>query len=511
VSLGNFKAFDVLKDTPLSDISVLCGTNSSGKSSILHALLLLKQSLESEGQDQSILLNGPYVRLGRFSNIVYGQRNGSAVRLKVNMANINPKGRSSVLPIYIFLNENLKKGLDSDRYDMEIEWELKIDDRFSVERYLSPINLVRFFAKINQANSKKEATLIIERDELGDFFNVKAHGFMNPFAAFPVDNENDDGSVFKEVPEERGEKDFLINNISVSFFNMQPRPSMKKNSDSASDGGAVSFASYLTDSIFDVIKAEMRDVSYVGPLREEPARRYIYEEEVVQIGKKGENAAYIFNVHQSDIINDVYFFVDGHSSFDRMQNIALGDAMVKWTDYMGIPRINPSTEYDVIKLNVDAGIDGCSGVNIADVGFGISQVFPILLEGLRVPIGGVAIFEQPEIHLHPAMQMKLADFFVSMAMSGRRVIIETHSEHIINRFTRRAIEDSVYGLSDKISIYFVRKNNSLHGEGASVIVEKVRIDPMRGISNWPIDFFGQSADEIEKIIKAGIRKRAGLK
>ena len=78
-----------------------------------------------------------------------------------------------------------------------------------------------------------------------------------------------------------------------------------------------------------------------------------------------------------------------------------------------------------------------NATTIADVGFGVSQLLPILVIGLRSGRASLLILEQPEIHLHPRLQANLADFLLTLAASGRRIIVETHSDHFINRLRRR--------------------------------------------------------------------------
>jgi len=95
----------------------------------------------------------------------------------------------------------------------------------------------------------------------------------------------------------------------------------------------------------------------------------------------------------------------------------------------------------------------------------------------------------------------MADYFISLALSQKNIIIETHSEHIINRLVRRIIEDPDDKLNDMIAIYFVQSSE----DGA--YVDTVNIDPYRGVTNWPKNFFDQTALEQEKIILAGIEKR----
>jgi len=79
-------------------------------------------------------------------------------------------------------------------------------------------------------------------------------------------------------------------------------------------------------------------------------------------------------------------------------------------------------------------------VNLRDVGSGIAQCLPILVQSLLAEKGATIIIEQPELHLHPEAQVALADFFIDQARAGKRFLIETHSEHFLLRFQRRIAE-----------------------------------------------------------------------
>ena len=144
-------------------------------------------------------------------------------------------------------------------------------------------------------------------------------------------------------------------------------------------------------------------------------------------------------------------------------------------------------------------------IDISQVGFGVSQMFPIVLEGLRMEKGNTLLLEQPEIHLHPNLQMQMADYFISLALSGKRVMAETHSDHIINRLVRRIVEDETLNLKDLIAIYFIKPSE--HGS----VYEEINIDDTKGITNWPIDFFDQAANEQLRIMQAGLKKRKNLR
>ena len=97
--------------------------------------------------------------------------------------------------------------------------------------------------------------------------------------------------------------------------------------------------------------------------------------------------------------------------------------------------------------------------------------------------------------------MQMADYFIALALSGKRVIAETHSDHIVNRLVRRIVEDETHNLKDLIGIYFIKPSEN------GSIYEEITIDETKGITNWPDDFFDQTASESMKIMQAGLKKR----
>lgn len=103
--------------------------------------------------------------------------------------------------------------------------------------------------------------------------------------------------------------------------------------------------------------------------------------------------------------------------------------------------------------------------------------------------------------------MRIADFFIAMAQSGRSLIIETHSDHIINRIVRRILEDNTNTINDLVHIYYLEKENKFE----QTKITPIKIDSCRGIIDWPDGFFDQFPNEQEKIIRAGIEKRRYLR
>jgi predicted ATPase len=130
--------------------------------------------------------------------------------------------------------------------------------------------------------------------------------------------------------------------------------------------------------------------------------------------------------------------------------------------------------------------------SIPQLGTGVSQVLPILTICLSAPLGSTIIIEQPELHLHPKMQSKLADFFIAMALSGRQCIIETHSEYLIYALRYRISKSLLRNdesIQKAIKIFFAEKK-----DGISTFQE-IKVNKHGEISAWPEDFF----DERQKL------------
>jgi predicted ATPase len=133
---------------------------------------------------------------------------------------------------------------------------------------------------------------------------------------------------------------------------------------------------------------------------------------------------------------------------------------------------------------------------LADVGFGYSQVLPILLAGLLTADGGAVIVEQPELHLNPALQVRIAEFFVSVARAGKQVLIETHGEHIVNTIRVLAAEDPTETISKLASVLYFQPTPT----GPHVVDMNIREDG--SVPEWPSDFFGESLNLSSRLMKA---------
>jgi len=121
-------------------------------------------------------------------------------------------------------------------------------------------------------------------------------------------------------------------------------------------------------------------------------------------------------------------------------------------------------------------------IAINNVGFGISQILPMIVKVLASAEGSFCIVDEPEVHLHPAVQSKIADFFYTMSKLNKKILIETHSEYIINKINYFKMIDK----SKEINLYWIIKN-----EGESEIV-KIETDTLGYIINPPQGFLDEN-------------------
>lgn len=132
------------------------------------------------------------------------------------------------------------------------------------------------------------------------------------------------------------------------------------------------------------------------------------------------------------------------------------DALGTWLSGIkiagGVTTIPPSLPDTSVRLRVTLKNDQTSH-DITEVGFGVSQIVPVLVAGLLQPQDSVFIVDLPEAHLHPRPQGAVADFFCSLALSGRSSLVETHSEMFFHRLRLRAAMDP--WLMENIAVYFI--------------------------------------------------------
>lgn len=129
-----------------------------------------------------------------------------------------------------------------------------------------------------------------------------------------------------------------------------------------------------------------------------------------------------------------------------------------------------------------------------NTGFGYTYALPIVLDGLMAPRGSMLVVENPEAHLHPKAQSNIGFFLGKMAAAGVKIVVETHSEHVVNGIRRAAL--SHLGLStDDITIYFCDESRPDENP------EEITVDSKGNLSDFPVDFFDQVRQDMLEIIR----------
>lgn len=248
-------------------------------------------------------------------------------------------------------------------------------------------------------------------------------------------------------------------------------------------------ATFTADLVLELERL-LRSVFYVGPLREYPKRLYLWSGEAPDhVGDKGDRAVEAI-------------LAAGTRSFNwkpRQKTKTLAELVAERLHSMGLIRDfqvkalgQHRKEYEVV---VRTG-PRLPEVKLTDVGFGVSQVLPVIVECFYVPPRSIVIFEQPEIHLHPRVQADLVDVFIDAIRAREsgiprdcQFIIESHSEHFLRRLQRRMAEQEL--APDDAALYFV------HTDGDHARLEELQLDRFGNIRNWPAGFFG---DEMEDLV-----------
>jgi predicted ATPase len=241
---------------------------------------------------------------------------------------------------------------------------------------------------------------------------------------------------------------------------------------------------------------ELNEIIYLGPLRERPQRTYLWNQQTPgDLGPKGEFAIQALIASANDRVKRTEkggrgWLVERVSRWLKKMEVA---------DGFSLEHEGPSVHYEVLVHQ------GKIKANLVDVGFGVSQVLPVVTLAYFVPEGSTVIIEQPEIHLHPLAQTALADLFVEVSRERRvQFLVETHSENLFRRL-QFLIADEKVSPEEECRLYFVKRGD----DGA--VLHRLEVDEYGRIRNWPDRFFGDAIGEVERQTRRMIERMAKRK
>ena len=435
IQIKNFKC---LKDTgklEIKPLTFLVGPNSSGKTSLFQFLLALRQTTQCQDYDYPLILQD-YIDLGSFKDLIY--KHNESNELEINLLFEGMRGKEIVKRKYSYIFNLLK---------------------------------VR---RAGKAGSK---------------IFLKKVSYQGPFVFFEIvkpndgDKEDPEGTItailkeskYKNVNIEIGKKPrtqyfvlkFLAPNELIGkefdckighFFRVM---AVK---------GDIFPPSFYEISI--EIEKFFSTLFHIGPLREEPQRVYtgagIIPKDVGKTGKWSVDALLVETEAQQKA--KLWLEKFGIASDISIKELRKG-----------------SKRYEIILKDIHTGVD----VNLSDVGFGTSQVLPIIIESYIVPDQSTILLEQPEIHLHPRAQAMMGELLADVIRNSKKqFIIETHSDLILAKVCTLVARWDIS--TDNLIIYYFDPKST----GTDII--KIDINKDGQYENFPVGFFEERYEEAMK-------------
>jgi len=480
-------------------------------------------------KDEYIINNIPYfVSLSashtkKYSNIIPKDINFEQFTFKLDNATKNIIKDDKLIGLrlnhflpkkFVFFKNNfsnfLVEEIIKNTIDIYINKDFKFDDQSSVKNYNKSIH--GLLIMLNENNKKYIGKSIEEKIKLNNIL------FTNIFISENIKINNE--QIFKQYIHKSIEKLIKTKKTKILLDKYITKITSLSKNNFVKDTIQTDNLSYpIQDSIDNITDYFQNSLLYIGPLREEPRLQYDgYIENTQNIGIKGENCAgLLYQNKEKEIryIDPKYF--DQNNNKLILNSISFLKLVNEWLRYIGVADsidVNFNGRYGY-ELKIKT-IDKTKGNDLPNVGVGVSQVLPIVLACLLAPEGTTIIIEQPELHLHPAMQSKLTDFFISTILCNKQLIIETHSEYIINRLRLRAISwPNEKPINDSVKIYFTEnlEKNDKDNKKGNTLFRPLKINEYGAMSDWPEGFFDESSENADDIFNAASLKwkqRQGL-
>ncbi len=446
LNIRNFKGWKKTGDIRLAPLTLLFGGNSAGKTSISQLLLLLKQTARSPDRRQVLNFGdaNTLIDLGTFQDVIHAHDIELPLEFELEWRT----------PGTVEISDPLKRRHRCKGDTMAFEATIRHG-----ERQQNHVERMRY--ELRRATETREITEqvlsagLVRRQD-GHKYDLETEGYSairTKGRAWKLPAPHH----FYGFPDE-----------AVAYYQN---------------------TGFLNDLTL-AMQVRRESILHGGPQRGNPHRHYTWSgEEHTHVGPRGERAvdAILAAQHRR------YNFGPKQLSRPSEQVIAERLKRMNLIHKFEVKPIAPGRkEYEVL-LKTHAGMPE---VKLTDVGIGVSQVLPVVVECFSVPPGSIVIFEQPELHLHPQMQADLADVFIDAIRAREKgkprdiqFIIESHSEHFLRRLQRRIAEDP--SLQQKTAMYFV---DVFKGRSR---LQPLEVDPYGNILNWPEAFFG---DEMEDLV-----------
>lgn len=197
------------------------------------------------------------------------------------------------------------------------------------------------------------------------------------------------------------------------------------------------------------------------------------------------------------VLNQVETTIGFKSAMIENPTLKFENEVNKWLNIVcpGISIGNKKLSSTLTQVKIK-GSASKSDLLATNIGFGVSYVLPIIVTGLIAQKDTMFIVENPEAHLHPKGQSNIGYFLGKVAQAGVKLIIETHSEHVVNGIRRAALDSDNFKSKD-VNIYF------FGGFDENKLIQKIliKINKDGNLTDFPEDFFDQTRQDLLEIIK----------
>lgn len=432
VKIGNFKCFE---DSPVLDfgrITLITGANSAGKSSLMYSVLGL---LQSDNFPFQFTANGKYVEMGSFQDMIYRHDDDKDITISID---IEKDGVPFMVKTILSKPEHGTQPIvaafacSSDYFDISLNRHLE-DGRV---HYLMDL---RYDSALNESAKRKSDSF------MENFRNVVPQKGLKP-----------------------GEMEEILNVLRswVKPINITGAKvvEMDKGLMAEDHGASVAMSMVLSD-ISELFKLLNKNLNFVTSFRNPASRTYL--ETTLKDGKvKSSGEGFVM-----ELLN--------WRDKDRKRYETIIDQLRKLEVLYDIePKRLDGGNFQVdVKVRKDGVF-----ANLSDVGFGVSQVLPVVVADMELGDESTLMAAQPEIHLHPSVQANLGDYYIhQINNSNKNYVIETHSEYLLNRLRLQIANGTLK--ADDIRVYYI---NQVDGQ---TIFHQIKFCKNGQIEGAPEDFF----------------------
>jgi hypothetical protein len=540
ITIENFKGIQRPIKIDFKPITLLFGSNSAGKSTIVQALHYALEIFERGNLDPDrTSIGGRAIDLGGFETLVYNHDVSKPIRLKLELDLLDED-----LPQYVDGYEDMRLFQFSDKQIAEIPMRTvsaAVEVSVKWNHQLSRPILFRYRVDINGTG-----LAVIETTDDGKQVFLTGINPLNPVFLENISRDEALSIIKRYLAEESGiEEEFeklgpilpaLLTNFKMEkgidgltqpigiagtgtampywgkALNFHG-PVWADDTDRINRGNRLMCLSALIVGPGELVRDELKKMRYIGPIRKIPPRNFTPEKSPDpsrwSSGLKGWDILYTaekgFVEQMNRWLNQENRLNAGYSiEVKRFREIAEDDPIsVFANEGVGLEEMDMiQTRMSEVPVKSRVAIrEEKTGIELTpqDVGVGISQTLPVIIGALHIKEGLLAI-EQPELHIHPALQVALGDLFISRCRESQVCfLLETHSEHLMLRFLRRIRETGEGNLPpgkdpltpDRLAVYHVEQT----GTGVSVLPIRINEDG-EFIDRWPKGFFEEREEEL---------------